>query len=74
MGKDSMFGDKYCSVGDRDEIRVDKDVIKCIEKLGDKASVKYSHIEIVEIPDDVEWEIMEYDGYESVHEKHRVWE
>jgi hypothetical protein len=27
----------------------------------------------VEIPDNVEWEIMEYDGTEYIAEKHRKW-
>ena len=28
---------------------------------------------IIEIPDDIEWEIDNYDGIESIHEKHRSW-
>ena len=27
----------------------------------------------VEIPDDVEWQIEEYDGSEWIAEKHRIW-
>ena len=27
----------------------------------------------VEIPDDVEWQIEEYDGTEHISEKHRTW-
>jgi hypothetical protein len=28
---------------------------------------------VIEIPDDVEWEVEEYDGLEWVAEKHRTW-
>ncbi len=30
-------------------------------------------MQIVEIPDDVDWEVMEYDGMEHIAEKHRTW-
>jgi len=58
---------------DNDEIRVDKDFIKVVEKLGDEVNTSVSKIKIVEIPDDVEWVIDEYDGIETIHEKHRSW-
>lgn len=54
--------------------RDDPDLIKVVEMLGcDKASGELSRLDIVEIPDDVKWEIDNYDGMESVHEVHRVW-
>mgnify|MGYP000846139220 FL=1 len=54
--------------------RNDLKLIECIETLGsDKASGKYAKLNIVEIPDDVEFEIEEYDGFEWVAEKHRTW-
>ena len=28
---------------------------------------------VVEVPDDVEWYIHDYDGIETIHEKHRQW-
>ena len=34
---------------------------------------RYDLLLIVEIPDGIEWEIWDYDGKESVHEKHRHW-
>jgi hypothetical protein len=37
------------------------------------ASGRHAQLVIVEIPDDIEWEIDEYDGVESIHEKHRSW-
>lgn len=53
--------------------RTDNDLISVIEELGDEASGSFGRIVVVEIPDDVDWEIDDYDGWESIHEKHRVW-
>jgi hypothetical protein len=44
-----------------------------VEEMGEKAGSTYSQLRIVEIPDDVEWQIEEYDGSEWVSEKHRTW-
>ena len=50
-------------------------LVKCVEALGDKAGGEFeSRLKVVEIPDDVEWEIDEYGGVEWVIEKHRTWE
>ena len=43
------------------------------KELGDKANGRFAEIQIIEIPDDVEWEIDEYDGVETVREKNRSW-
>jgi hypothetical protein len=59
--------------GDRDISRNDPVLIQVIEELGDAANGEHAELAIVEIPDDVEWEISEYDGREHVAEKHRVW-
>lgn len=48
-------------------------LVACVETLGDKADGPYSELVIVEIPDDVEWTVEEYDGQEWVAEKHRTW-
>lgn len=54
--------------------RADPRLIKAIEKIGlEKAEGGMARLKIVEIPDDVEWEIHDYDGCESVHEQHRSW-
>jgi len=54
--------------------RADPRLIESIEKIGtDKAGGSSSEIEIVEIPDDIDWHIDDYDGIESVHEEHRSW-
>lgn len=48
-------------------------VIRVIEELGEKANGRFADLKIVEIPDDVEYEIAEYDGLEWVAEAHRTW-
>ena len=57
-----------------DKKRADKILIQVIEELGDDANGQCANIEIVEVPEDVEWEIDEYDGKESIHETHRSWQ
>jgi len=56
---------------------VDRDcpiLLQVIEQLGvDACSGKYAQLKVVEIPDDVEWGIEEYDGREWIAEVHRTW-
>lgn len=61
------------SLEERPEDRTDKDLIEVVEKLGKQASGRCAKLEIVEIPDGVEYEIDEYDGIETIREKHRTW-
>lgn len=56
-----------------DKFRNDPVLIQVIETLGVKASGELAKVRIVEIPDDVNWEINEYDGMESVREVSRTW-
>ncbi|GAA5417952.1 hypothetical protein Pryu01_03030 [Paraliobacillus ryukyuensis] len=53
--------------------RNDEDLVKVIEELGEKANTRVSSLKIVEIPDDVEYVIEDYDGVEWIAEKHRTW-
>jgi len=56
------------------EYRSYSKLIKVIEELGEeKASNVLAKLKIIEIPDDVEWEIYGYGGVETIHEKHRIW-
>jgi len=57
-----------------DECRADKDLVAVVKKLGAKAYGEHAKLKIVKVPDDVEWEIEEYDGAEWISEKHRRWE
>lgn len=54
--------------------RDDPGLVAVVEKLGDKASGDCANLRVVEVPDDVDWEIEQYDGFEWVSEKHRTWQ
>jgi hypothetical protein len=58
---------------DKDVPRDDPELVKVVEELGDAANGRFAQLEVVEIPADVDWFIDEYDGSESIHEKHRSW-
>lgn len=54
--------------------RTDTVLIQLIKEKGSKwCSGSCAKLEIVEIPDDINWEISEYDGMETVREKSREW-
>ena len=53
--------------------RNDPILVRIVEEMGEDADGKHSRLSIVEIPDDVEWQIDDYDGSEWVAEKHRTW-
>ena len=58
---------------DRDIARSHPLLVDVVEELGSKAWGDHAELKIVEIPEDVEWEIQEYDGVEHVAEKHGKW-
>lgn len=53
--------------------RDDADLIKVVKELGSSANGKFAKLQIVEIPDEVDWRIEQYDGFEHVAEVHRTW-
>lgn len=55
------------------ETRTDKDLIDVIEKMGEIAGTSCARLKIIEIPDDVDFVICEYDGNEHIAEKHITW-
>lgn len=56
------------------KIRTNPKLIKLMETKGSKWCGGYfSSLKIVEIPDDVDWELQEFDGKEWIAEKHRTW-
>jgi len=71
IGDYSESNSVYWSIYDIE--RNDPLLIQVVEELGDDAAGDFSRLKIVEIPDDVSWEIDEYDGIESIHEVHRTW-
>lgn len=60
-------------IDNRPEDRTDPLLIQVIEELGSKGNGRHAKLSVIEIPDDVEWEIDEYDGVETVREVHRSW-
>jgi len=48
-------------------------LVEIVEQLGEAADGEFAELKVVEIPDDVQWQIEEYDGNEWVAEKHRTW-
>ena len=75
-GKSNEEWEKH-TLRERDIPRNDPKLIQVVEELGGEhrkgASGRCAELVIVEIPDDVEWEIEEYDGNEWIAEKHRTW-
>lgn len=69
--KESVSDDTIFDEYDLD--REDKDLIKVVKELGSKANGEYSSLKILTIPDDVNYEIVEYDGREHIAEVHRTW-
>lgn len=67
--------EKYNSqiIHDRNIARNDPTLIQVIEELGESANGDFARLKIVEIPDDVNFYIDEYDGNEWVAEMHRKW-
>ena len=63
----ALGGDNYYS--DRD----DPILVKVVETLGEEANGDYSSLKVVEIPDDVDYYIDDYDGMETIEECHRSW-
>jgi hypothetical protein len=53
--------------------RTDPLLIQAVEELGKEASTNSSDLHVVEIPDDVNWYIHNYDGNENIEEVHRSW-
>lgn len=54
--------------------RTDPLLVRAVEELGSEAaSGDMSKLVVVDIPDGTEYEIENYDGLETVHEKHRSW-
>ena len=53
--------------------RTDPILIEVVEALGKEASGDCAALEVIDIPDGIDYEIDEYDGMESISETHRTW-
>ena len=77
------FGDDIKSISDEDfkkyclyleeSCREDSILIEVVEELGQQANTYYSELKVVEIPDNLDYVIDNYDGLEILHEKVREW-
>lgn len=65
----SYWGDSF---GD-DIPRDDPLLVQVVKEMGEEADGFCAQLKVVTIPDGVDWEIDEYDGSETIHEKHRSW-
>lgn len=70
---DDIPNDCILSELDLLEDRTNPYLIQVIEEMGEKANGPFSSLKIVEIPDDVKFEITDYDGSEVIEEVHRKW-
>ena len=68
-----MGSDQYRVLREDLEYRNNPAVIAVVEDMGDNASDAFAELTVAEIPDDVEWEIVECNGKEWVAEAHRRW-
>lgn len=57
-----------------DAARADPRLVEAVDRLGKAANGAFADLKVIEVPADAEWHIEDYDGRESVHENHRVWE
>ena len=53
--------------------RHDPVLVRIVEELGDEANGVYAELKVVDIPDEVQYTIQEYDGSEWIAEVHRTW-
>jgi hypothetical protein len=53
--------------------RDDEHLIAVVELMGSAASSGHAKLKIVDVPDDVNWYVEEYDGKEWVAERHQTW-
>lgn len=49
-------------------------LVSIVEEMGQKAGAYGTSLKVIEIPDDVNWEIEEFDGQERIREVGRIWE
>ena len=60
-------------ISDYDIPRDDEHLVAIVDEMGANADGRFSYLRIVEVPDDANWYIEEYDGMEWVAERHRTW-
>lgn len=73
-GKETLrIDDKYKIYFETMDRTLNK-LVSIVEEMGEKAGCYGTFLKVVEIPDDVNWEIEEFDGQERIREVGRIWE
>jgi hypothetical protein len=69
------YNEKYSSqtLYHRDIERDDPALVQLVEENAELYAGRCAQLAVVEIPDDVDWYVEEYDGNEWVAEAHRTW-
>ena len=62
------------TIGPSEIPRDDATLVQVVEELGDRSHGEFARLKVVEIPDGVDWVIEDYDGDETIAEKHRTWD
>ncbi len=70
-GDRKIDNENYISVYDFE--RTDPILIQVIEELGPRANGNCAELTVIEIPDNIEYTIEDYDGIEHIAEIHRTW-
>lgn len=70
MDKDGVDRRRYWIFDDRRDHLL---LIQCLEELGDKAAAGLVTLQIVDIPDDIQWFVTDDEGCEYIEEEHRRW-
>lgn len=74
--------EEYNDLADRaenqliDDYKIPRDdpiLVQIVEEMGQESWGNFAKLKVVEIPDDVNWYVDEYDGIEWVAEVHRKW-
>lgn len=53
--------------------RDDPFLVEVVEELGEDANTPWSYLKVIELPENLEYYIEEYDGAEHIAERHRTW-
>lgn len=69
----TRFGQRYWDGGWTRDNRAHPHVVEVVEALGNRANGPRAELGIVEVPDDADWTVEEYDGNEHIAEAHRTW-
>lgn len=65
--------EKFVLYGGRDIRRDHPKLVECVKLFGEDSYGGCAELKIIEIPDDVQFVVEEYDGNEHIAEVHRTW-